>query len=179
LKALANSARKEALTIKSYKASPSAKKVYAPEVATLNAHLNLALKNAPRERQAQLIANHLVAQKRQANPGMEKSDLKKIKQHALNEARNRVNADKTKIVITADEWKAIQAGAISADKLKKILDNADTDVIRRHALPRDQIKLTPTKIRRAQVMLDSGYTQAEVAYAFGIGLTTLKVGLYG
>jgi hypothetical protein len=179
LKAMANTARKEAVSTKNTPYSPSAKKVYANEVASLNAKLNLALKNAPLERQAQLIANTMVAHKRQANPGMEPDEIKKIKQLALNEARIRTGAKKTRIEITQSEWDAIQAGAISTHKLTKIINNSDLDSVRRLAMPKHAPKMTSTMKRRAEAMLNSGYTQAEVADQLGIGLTTLKVGLNG
>jgi hypothetical protein len=177
LKAMANTARKEAVNTKNTPYSPSAKAVYSNEVASLNAKLNLSLKNAPLERQAQLLANTWVSQKRQANPHMEPEDVKKIKQQALTEARNRTGAKKTQIVITQSEWDAIQAGAISTHKLTKIINNSDVDSVKRLALPKHAPKMTSTMTRRAKSMLDSGYTQAEVADQLGIGLTTLKVGL--
>lgn len=177
LKALANIARKEAVSTKPAKYSPSAKKVYASEVESLDAKLNLALRNAPYERHAQRYAQDTLSLRRQANPHMEPEDVKKIKQQALNEGRTRSGAAKTKIQITQPEWDAIQAGAISNSKLEKILYNTDPDSVKRLAMPKTTPKLTGTKLRRAQSMLDSGYTQAEVADALGIGLTTLKVGL--
>lgn len=177
LKALANTARKEAVHAKPTPYSPSAKAVYSNEVASLTAKLNVAEKNAPYERQAIRLANSVVSQKRQANPNMEEADVKKVKQLALNESRVRTGAKKTKIVVTQPEWDAIQAGAISTDKLQRILSNSDIDTVKRLALPKHAVKLSSSKIQRAQTMLDSGYTQSEVADALGVGLTTLKVGL--
>jgi hypothetical protein len=174
---MANDARKEAVALKGTPYSPSAKAVYSNEVASLNSKLNLALKNAPLERQAQLLANAQLSQTRQANPHMEPAELKKVKQQYLNENRVRTGAKKTKIIVNQSEWDAIQAGAISTDKLTKILNNSDIDTVRHLALPKNAPKLTSTKLRRAQSMLSSGYTQAEVADALGVGLTTLKVGL--
>jgi len=177
LKALANDARKETLRIKDTPYSPSAKAVYSNEVSSINAKLNLALKNAPLEKQAQLLANTAVSQKRRANPHIEPEEIKKIKQQELNTARARTGAKKTKIVLTQSEWDAIQAGAISTDKLNKVLDNSDIDTVKQLAIPRHTIKMTSTKMTRAKSMLASGATQAEVADALGVGLTTLKVSL--
>ena len=177
LKALANSARKEAVSIKSTPYSPSAKKTYANEVASLNSSLNIALKNAPLERQAQLQANAALSLKRRDNPHMEPEEVKKVKQQQLNEARIRTGAAKKMIPISQREWDAIQAGAISTYKLEQILKHADPDTVKRLAIPRDKPKLTSPMLRRAQSMLASGYTQIEVADALGVGLTTLKVGL--
>ena len=177
LKALANSARKESLQIKNIPYSPSAKKVYKNEVESLNSKLSIAKRNAPRERQAQLLANAQVSQKRQQNPYMEKEEVKKVKQHALNEARKRTGAEKDRIRFTQPEWDAIQAGAISGSKLSEILRNADAETVKRLAMPKETPKMTSTMQRRAQSMLASGFTQLEVADALGIGLTTLKVNL--
>jgi DNA-binding CsgD family transcriptional regulator len=174
LKSLANQARKEALTTKLTPYSPSAKVAYSGQVASLNAKLNLAKKNAPLERQAQAVANQVVSQKRQANPDMDASDLKKIKNQALTEARIRTGAGKQRIVLTHEEWNAIQAGAISNSKLKDILDNADLDTVKKLATPRVDKLMTSAKTLRAQSMLSSGYTQAEVAQALGVSLSTLK-----
>ena len=57
MKALANEARKEMLRTGRITYSAQAKEQYREEVDSLMAQLNLALKNAPRERQAQLAAN--------------------------------------------------------------------------------------------------------------------------
>lgn len=179
LKALGNTARKEAVNTKPIAYSPSAKKTYANQVASLNAKLNIAEKNAPLERQAQLLAGHEVAMKRQANPGMEPEDVKKIRTIALNNARIRTGAYKNRVVITEEEWNAIQAGAISTHKLTKILNNADTENVKKLAVPKFHPKMTSSKIATAQAMLNLGYTQAEVADHLGVGLTTLKEGLNG
>jgi DNA-binding CsgD family transcriptional regulator len=177
LKGMANKARKEAVATKPTPYEPSAKRAYANEVASLDAQLNAAKKNAPLERQAQLIANQVVSQKRQANPNMEPSTVKKIKNQALIDARIRTGAHKTKIKLTQSEWDAIQAGAISNHKLEEILKNSDIDTVKALAMPKTAPKLSSTKIARAKSMLASGYTQAEVADALGVGLTTLKVGI--
>ena len=177
LKALANKARLEVLATKSQPRSSSARIVYAPEVAALNAKLNIALKNAPIERHAQVLANGVVSQKMKANPDMDKSQIKKLKSRTLTEMRNRTGASKTRVEITDREWEAIQAGAISNSMLSKILDNADPKVVRAHATPKSELKMTSIKIRRAKAMVNSGFTQAEIADALGVSLTTLKVGL--
>lgn len=175
LKGLANQARLETLKTIPLKYSPSAKKTYAPEVTALNAKLNLALKNAPRERQAQLLANAVVKAKRDANPNLDKDDIKKIKFQALAEARIRTGAGKQRIVLDDKEWDAIQAGAISSSKLAKILNNADLDRVRELATPRSKQLMTRAKTQRATAMLNSGYTRAEVASALGVSLSTLDL----
>lgn len=174
MKALANSARKAAIETPPVAWSPSAKKAYAPEVASLNAKLNVALKNAPLERRAQLLANTTVKAKTQANPDMGSDEVKKIKGQALQAARDRVGAGKTRIDITPSEWAAIQAGAISNNQLNKILDNADLDRVKQLATPRPDRAISSPMMARAKSMLNMGYDQAEIADALGVPASTLN-----
>jgi DNA-binding CsgD family transcriptional regulator len=178
LKALANSARKSALSAGTLRYSPTAKQTYHSEVSSLNAKLNLALKNKPLERQAQLVANVVVSARRHDNPGMDSADLKKLKSQALTAARERVGAKKNQIQITDDEWKAIQSGAISSSKLSQILENADADRVRTLATPRTATVVTPAKLALAKARLASGYTQAEIADSLGIPVSTLNSALH-
>jgi len=177
LKAMANASRKEALRTPNTKRSPSAAKVYADQVKTIEAKLDLAERNAPYERQAQNLANAAWTQVRQANPHIEKEEQTKIKQQALNRYRLRVGANKDDIRLTQKEWDAIQAGALSHDKLERVLKHSDLDTIKTLAMPKTTPKLSATALSRARQMEASGYTQQEIADHLGIGLTTLKVGL--
>lgn len=174
VKGLANRARKEMVSIETVPASPSAKKVYSNEVSSLNSKLNVAKKNAPRERRAQVYANGVVAQKKAANPHLDKKDIKKLESQALAQGRVRAGAKKNRIEITQSEWQAIQASAISKNKLEQILNNTDIDVVRKLATPKPKVLMTSSKTARAQAMLAQGKTQAEVAAALGVSLTTLK-----
>ena len=174
LKALANQSRKNSISTKVIPYSPSAKKTYAPEVETLRAKLNVALKNRPIERQAQLLANSMVRTARQANPDMDNDDIKKLKGRCLTEARVRTGAKKNQIYITDKEWEAIQAGAISPSALKQILNNADQDRVKELSTPRSNKLMNTSNVSRAKQMLDNGYTQAEVADALGVSVSTLK-----
>ena len=177
LKALADQARLAMVRTQTVKYSESAFKAYRPEVDSLNAKLSLALQNRPRERQAQLIANANFKAKRDANPDMDEAEEKKVKYQALEEARIRTGAKKEQIVITPSEWEAIQAGAITNNRLTDILKNSDLDQIRELATPRTQVVMTPTKIARAKAMASAGYTQADIADALGVSLSTVKAEL--
>jgi hypothetical protein len=179
LKALADTARKAMVNTKPTPYSPSAKVAYHSEVESLNAKLNIALRNAPLERRAQLIANAGVSARRAANPDMDHAELKKIKSQELEKARIRTGAKKERIELTDSEWNAIQAGAISNNKLTQILDNANLDQVKKLATPKVDVLMNSAKKSRASAMLASGYTQAEVADAIGVSLTTLKKGLSG
>jgi DNA-binding CsgD family transcriptional regulator len=173
LKAMANEARKEMVNVKLTPYSPSAAKTYAHEVAGLKAKLNLAERNAPLERQAQVVANRIVAQKKRANPDMEKDEERKIKGQALKEARLRTGAGKERIRIDDNEWQAIQQGAISNHMLERILKHSDLDIIKERATPRENPVMTDTMKSRAKQMLNSGYTLEEVSDALGVALSTL------
>ena len=177
LKALANQARKDALHTRGLTYSPSAAKTYSSEVAKLNADLNLALKNKPLERQAQLVAGVAVKARLADNPGMDSPDLKKIKGQELTKARARLGAQKQKIVITPEGWRAIQSGAVSTSKLSQILDNADIDQVRKLATPRAATVMTPSKLAIAKARIAAGYTQAEVADSLGVPVSTLNSAL--
>lgn len=177
MKALANQARRASVHIKTTPYSEAARKAYASEVASLDAKLTVALKNAPLERQAQIIANAKVKLKRDANPDLEPADLKKIKGIELTNARLVTGAGKQRVEITDREWEAIQAGAITNNKLEKILDNANLDRVKQLATPRSVSLLTAASKARAQTMIQQGYTFAEVASALGVSTTTLHKNL--
>lgn len=174
MKALANKARKASHSTETIKYSPSAKKAYEPEVRSLDSKLNEALKNAPKERQAQIVGNQIVATKRSANPNLTGDDLKKVKGQALVTARARTGAGKKRVEISDREWEAVQAGAISNSKLTKILNNSDMDSVRKHATPRNSPKLTSAREARAKSLIAAGYTQAEVADALGVSTSTIN-----
>jgi DNA-binding CsgD family transcriptional regulator len=177
LKALANDARRVMVNTQTTPYSPSAKAAYSNEVASLNAKLTIALRNAPLERQAQVVANAVYSQKLDAYPDADAAEKKKIKSQALTEARTRVGASKTRVEITPSEWAAIQAGAISNERLSKILSNTDLDKIKELATPRTQTLMNSASKARADSMLAAGYTQAEVASALGVSVSTLQRGV--
>lgn len=177
LKELANQARKAMVNTKTIPYSPSAKAAYSKEVADLRSKLNVAITNRPLERQAQLLANAAVRAKQDANPDMERSELKKIQSQELAKARARTGAGKQRIIITEREWAAIQAGAISNNTLKQILENTDLDKVKELAMPKVSVKMSPAAMRRADSMLALGFTQAEVADQLGVSLTTLKTAI--
>lgn len=176
MKALGNEARKEILATEPQKMVPSAKKTYEAEVSSLNAKLNNALKNAPRERQAQILANDIVNSKKADNPEL-KDDydaLKKVKGQALAAARIRVGAKKSLVEIEPKEWEAIQAGAISNNKLVQIINNSDLDKLKELATPRTSLKLTDAKIAMIKSRSALGYSTAEIADSLGISTSTVQ-----
>ena len=174
MKALGNQARKEMLATGRMVYSPEAKTRYQKEVDSLNAKLNVVLKNAPRERQAQTIANGVVKAMRQANPDMTKEEIKKAKQRALSDARTQVGAHSQRINLTDREWEAIQSGAISENKLFQIINKVDADELRQRATPRATTTLSTAKINKISSMRNSGYTISEIAKALGVSTSTIS-----
>lgn len=174
MKALGNQARLEILATGKVPYSASAKETYQAEVDSLNAKLNVALKNAPRERQAQTMANAVVAAKKQDNPGMTSGEIKKASQQALTQARAAVGAKRETIKITDREWEAIQAGAISENKLTQIIDNVDIDSLRQRATPRVTTSLSQAKQAKIASMNASGYSTSEIAEALGVSTSTVS-----
>ena len=173
MKALANEARKVMVNTKDIPYSPDAKQKYAPQVARLDAALNVALKNAPKERQAQTIANATVQAKKAAYPDLTKKELKKVGQQALDKARRQVGAKKEMIEVSEKEWEAIQAGAISPNKLQQILNNSNMDTVKQMAMPRSTGKLSPAKVAHINTLKMSGYTNEQIANKLGVSVTTV------
>lgn len=176
MKALANQARKEYRAAGKTEYSSSAKTTYSKEVSSLKGKLNDAAKNAPRERRAQAIANSVVKAKIQANPDMDKKEIKKTGQIALDNARASVGArgKDTRITITDREWEAIQAGAVSENTLSQILRYTDTDVVRQRATPKATTQLSTAKVSKAKSMSASGYTISEIAESLGCSTSTVS-----
>lgn len=183
MKALANRARKEMVNTKDMERNPSATKTYQAEVDSLMARLNEAEKNSVRERHAVRIANAEVKAKQAADPKMDKGDLRKASQKAMTKARQEVGAVSRRdrnIKISDREWEAIQAGAISANKLKRILANADIDELRQRATPRETKTISSAKATRIKNMSATGnYTIAEIANQLGLSASTVKKYLKG
>lgn len=179
MRSIADEARRQMVNTVEPKKDPSATKAYARQVKSLDDQLTIALRNKPLERQAKIIADHTVKLRTDANPEMDKSEKKKLNAMALNEARLRTGAKRKTIEITQSEWDAIQAGAISPTRLRDILDNTDPELVKKYATPKQAKLMDGGKAVRAAAMLANGSTQAEVAAALGVSLTTLKTTLNG
>lgn len=176
LKAMANEARKEYATTKDIEYNPSAAKAYSNQVNSLKTKLAMSEKNAPREKQAMIIANARIQAKKDANPELKynKKELLKLGQQELEKARGEVGASRTQIVIDDAEWEAIQAGAVSATTLGKILNHTDTDSIKEKATPRSKYgSITTTQVKRIKQLANQGYTNAQIAQMVGVSSSTV------
>jgi len=176
MKALANQARLEYRATPALVRSASAARAYQPEVERLTSALKMAQLNAPREREAQRIANAIVKAKVQANDITDKDEISKIRRSAISDARITAGASgkQTRITISDGEWAAIQAGAISDSTLKEILRYADPDTVRARATPRASVQLSDARINRIKAMANSGNTNAEIAEAMGISSSVVS-----
>lgn len=178
LKAMANQARKEAVNMKGIQRNPEAAKTYAPEVASLKEKYNNMIANKPKERKAMLIANANIKAKIQEqglDPAIDKKEIKKISSVEMQRARDSVGASgrKSKVTFTDREWEAVQAGAISDNMLTKFLNSSDSDEIVKRAMPKNVAVMTSAKMSKANAMLRSGYSYAEIAKACGVPESTV------
>ena len=184
MKALANEARKESRSTGRLEQNKSAKETYIDVVGkdgSLAKKIALAELEAPKERQAQMLASSIMKAKEQANPELKEKEYKdkrkKLAAKALDEARDAVNGGvhvkRYQINLTDREWDAIQAGAISDTQFQKVLRYSDTSELRNRALPRQSEGLKPTTRSRARMMLNAGYAPSTVASDLGISVQTL------
>lgn len=180
LKGLANEARKIMVNTKDMTYSPAAKVTYSKEYDSLMAKLNIAERNKPREQLAQAKANAIVAEKRKMDPDLSQKQIKKIRQQALVDARAATGAMRQPFPVSPKEWEAIQAGAISANKLKQIMqymgEDPETgeDQLKKYALPRSSNTISVTKQNKIKAMAAQGYTPSEIADAVGVSTTTVN-----
>lgn len=186
MKALGNKARLEMISTGKIQYSASAKFTYQKEVDSLNAKLNNAELNTTRERAAQRKANAEVSAKKKAaeeqGSKMKTSEVKKASQQSLTKYRQEVGSVSRKdrsIKITDREWEAIQAGAISENKLKRILNNTDIDDLRERATPKTTKTLSQAKINTIKAMRESNYTLEQIAKKVGVSTSTVSSYLKG
>ena len=187
MKSLANKARLEIENTGKIAYSKTAKNTYKKEVESLENKLNTALLNAPKERQAQRLANAEVIAKKKAykeatGTDMKTADVKKASQQALSKYRQEVGSVSRRdreITIDDREWEAIQAGAISENKLTQILNNANIDSLRQRATPKVTNTLSSGKVNRIKAMNASNYTIEQIASALGVSTSTVSKYLKG
>lgn len=176
MKAMANQARLRADRTPSPKMNSKAKEVYRDEVDHLVSQLRVAQKQKPLDRRADVIAGTIVKAKRQDDPLLrtDKDRLKKVERQASAAARARLGLERPVITISDRQWDAIQAGAVSASRLRDILEYADPKRVAELSMPRGNAVMTTALTSRAKAMISAGATTADVAAALGISVSTLK-----
>lgn len=179
MKAMALNARKDAMAIKSTSYDPEAYDKYREEVGSLKVKYNEALKNAPRERKAQALANVWLKEKKKENPELRQREnadkVKKLKGQLLTEARRRTGAKRYPIDISDKEWEAIMSGACSSSFLQDLFQYADSDQLRERAMPKKETReLAKSKQSRIASLAAAGYTTSEIAAAIGCSPSTVQ-----
>lgn len=176
-KRLADKARYELVHTENLKYDKEAAKLYSEEVSSLNRKLNTALKNSPRERQAQILVSSevrtLVAQRKAAGDKPTKSEIRKMTAQRIEDARKACGAKKTRVTFTDREWEAIQKGAIPHTRLVKLLNNADEKDYKARATPKDRKVMTSAKISKAKSLAKAGYTLDEISEYLGVSASTI------
>ena len=173
MKARANRARKEAMSIATPTWNRSAEKVYAEEVAALKKKVVECQARSPLERKARAATQAEMRAVRADNPLMEYEDEKKREGQTLKRMRQKYGADKSDFILTDREWEAIQAGALSKTMQKEIFRFCDQTRLKELAYPKAKPALGSGDVARAKSLLAQGYSSAEVAKLFGVSTTTI------
>lgn len=182
MKALGNTARK------TYEATPStitynpdANKKYATEVASLDAKLNKALKNRPKEATAFLIAKQRITNLVKANPELrlDADAYKKQRAIAIDNARKQVGSGKTSVTFTEKELEAVNSGAVHSNKLTKLIANTSSDDLKKYFMPRTDSTIPSYKLRTARNLLNAGYTWSEIQERIGYSESAIRRALNG
>lgn len=187
MKALANQARVEIRNTGKIEYNSTAKKTYQKEVSSLMSKLNNALLNTTRERAALRLANAEINSKKEIykkenGTDMKPADAKKVSQQAVSKYRQKVKSVARRdrdIEISDKEWAAIQAGAISENTLKKILNNTNIDTLRQRATPKATSSLSSAQVSRIKALSASNYTLNEIANKLGVSTSTVSKYLKG
>lgn len=182
MKAMANNARKEALANDKLEYNKEAAKEYAEQVTSLKSKIAACQTQAPLERRAQSITDVIVASKIRQYPDRYdrktpdgKKNLKKLRSQIIAQQRSKLKGN-THMDITYKEWEAIQAGAVNKTTLLNVIRYAKKDRITELSTPKDSglPALSMSNIAHARAMLNSRFTQKEVADYFGVSVSTLK-----
>ena len=181
MKTLANRARREIVDTPTLKRDPIVAKEYADEVTSLKEKVRTALTNAPRERQAQLVAGGVVKAKVDENPYLTKEERTRLESQALKAARARTGASRKEVQfdITDKEWKAIMNGAVSNAMMESIARYADPERLNELSMPKDKLILSTSVIARARAMARNGATTSEIAEMLGISTSSVREAVRG
>lgn len=177
-KNMANTARKQYLSTKEIKYDARANKTFSKEVKSLENKLMISMANQPKERYATILADSRINAKKKAYD-LDKDELKKVKTQEMTRARTEVGAERKVVHITENEFKAIQAGAISKSKQELIFKYADPDELKQLSMPRSQKGLSDSQKATIKAMQASGHTLSEIAERFGVSTSTISKQLKG
>lgn len=182
MKALANKARIEITKAGKINYDPNAKKIYSKEVESLETKLKEAKQNTVKERAATRYAAQDIKRLREEYPDLKTEDVKKMSQRYMTKYRDQFSSVKRSdrnIKISDREWEAIQAGAISENKLMEILKNSDPDLLRERAMPKKTNTLSASQIARIKAMSMSNFTLNQIASKLNVSTATVSKYLKG
>lgn len=174
MKALGNKARMESASIRPPKKDPLAAKKYEHEVQSLTDKLVNAKAYRPKERQAQIYADHIYKAKLEDNPTMTDDQKSKVRRQALDMGRLRVGGKRETVTFTDKEWEAVQNNAISPTRLTELVKFADSDHVKKLAMPKTTTALSPSQSSLAKSLIKSGHSYEEVAKRFGVSRSTIQ-----
>jgi hypothetical protein len=178
MKGLANQVRLQSSKIATPKQNPAAKKEYKAEYDDLVHQLRKAQAQKPLDRKAQVIANAVIKQKLQEDPTLryDKDRRLKVERQTRDGVRTRMGLTKHQITISDRAWDAIQAGAISSNIFKQILDGnyVKEERLFELAIPRKNHVMSGPLTSRAKAMLNAGMTNADIARVLGVPASTIR-----
>ncbi|RTL03850.1 winged helix-turn-helix transcriptional regulator [Candidatus Dependentiae bacterium] len=179
MKALANKTRLAADKIKTPPTNQKAKVVYKQEVDDLVAQIKTATGQKPLDRQANAIANATFRAKLKEDPTLyaDKERKRKVQAQTKAAVRTRMGLKQPVIHLTDRQWDAIQSGAVSTNRLKKILEYAEPNRVKELAMPRANTVMTSSVSSRAKAMLNANVPPADIARALGISPSTLAAAM--
>lgn len=159
---------------------------YKDEVKSLDEKYKKCMLEAPKSRTANYIAYLQYNQKKANLEGLSKEDYKKadkkLQQQCINGARKRIglNSEDKVMDITPKEYEAMNAGAISASKIKSYLNYADISKLRRIDAGQSATSgISDTDKARIRSFVANhkgeGLTNAEIASALD-GISAVMVG---
>lgn len=176
LKRMAEKARATAENLETQKVNAHNKAAQQKAVESLLSKVNIILVAKPHERRAQLLANKTINEEKEKNPDLsfDKDKMKKLRGHALVDARLRVGYKRPVLNLTEEEWHAIETGAVSANVINTILLALEPNIIRERFMPKTSREIKPNVKNRAKSLLLSGdYTYAEIANMLGISVSSV------
>lgn len=174
MKQMALDARKEARATGNMSRDPIAAKTYKNEVESIKNQVAISQMNAPKERLAQAIASKKMEVYIKENDDLTKEQIKKKRNKVLAEARAQTGTDRQRVELTPKEVEAIKAGAISNALMLDIFNNADQDKLKKAFTPKTPRGMTAAQKSKAKRLLRAGYTQADVAEALGVSVSTIN-----
>jgi hypothetical protein len=155
---------------------PHAKTALKAAVESLNAKVQMILEAKPHERRAMVLANKIIDDAKAKDPNLKanKDKFKKFKGYAVVAARMQVKAERPAIVMSDDEWLAIETGAVSSNVINTILLALTGQTIRDRFMPHTAREIPyNVKLRAKQLLLSGDYTYNEISSILGISVSSV------